>query len=201
MADVAAFTVDQTKRFHSATHEEIASGATADIYFIKTLQVLQHLGLADKPVTAELFPRRAGVLAGVEECRQLLEGKGVRVWSLPEGAEFGPREVVMRIEGPYGTFGLYETALFGMLASASGWATAARTAKDAAGTSPSSASAPDTCIPAVAPVMERAAMIGGCGRCRVGPRCEIVGPQSDRHYAPRAVSISRRFGENRRRVR
>lgn len=161
MADVAAFTVDQTKRFHSATHEEIASGATADIYFIKTLQVLQHLGLADKPVTAELFPRRAGVLAGVEECRQLLEGKGVRVWSLPEGAEFGPREVVMRIEGPYGTFGLYETALLGMLASASGWATAARTAKDAAGDKPVICFGARHVHPAVAPVMERAAMIGG----------------------------------------
>ncbi len=161
LADVAAFTVDQTQRFHSATHEEIAAGATTDIYFIKTLQVLKHLGLEDKPVTAELFPRRPGVLAGVEECRQLLKDAGVRVWSLPEGAEFGPKEVVMRIEGPYGRFGLYETALLGMLASATGWATAAREAKQAAGDKPVICFGARHVHPAVAPVMERAAMIGG----------------------------------------
>lgn len=161
LADVAAFKVDPAKRFHSATHEEIAAGATTDIYFIKTLEVLRHLGLEDKSVTAELFPRRGGVLAGVEEARQLLEGKGVRVWSLPEGAEFGPKEVVMRIEGPYGRFGLYETALLGMLASATGWATAAREAKEAAGGKPVICFGARHVHPAVAPVMERAAMVGG----------------------------------------
>lgn len=161
LADVAAFQVDPTKRFHSATHEEIAAGATTDIYFIKTLEVLRHLGLENKPVTAELFSRRGGVLAGVEECRQLLEGKGVRVWSLPEGAEFGPKEVVMRIEGPYGLFGLYETALLGMLASATGWATAAREAKQAAGGKPIICFGARHVHPAVAPVMERAAIVGG----------------------------------------
>jgi len=161
MADVAAFQVDQTKRLHSATHEEIFAGATTDVYFVKTLEVLRHLGLEDKPVTAELFARRGGVLAGVEECRQLLAGTGVRVWSLPEGAEFGPKEVVMRIEGPYGRFGMYETALLGILASASGWATAAREAKQAAGDKPVICFGARHVHPAVAPVMERAAMIGG----------------------------------------
>lgn len=161
LADVAAFRVDQTQRFHSATHEEIAAGATADIYFVKTLQVLRHLGLEEKRVTAEIFPRRGGVLAGVEEVRQLLEGKGVEVWALPEGAEFGPKEVVMRIEGPYGRFGLYETALLGMLASATGWATAAREVKDAAGDKPVVCFGARHVHPAVASVMERAAMIGG----------------------------------------
>lgn len=162
LADVAALQVDKHNRFHSATHEEIASGATTDIYFIKTLEVLRHLGLEDAPVTAEIFARRGGVLAGVDECRLLLEGKDVEVWSLPEGATFAPREVVMRIEGPYGRFGLYETALLGSLASATGWATAAREAKEAAGDKPVICFGARHVHPAVAPVMERAAIIGGC---------------------------------------
>ncbi|HEX6987861.1 MAG TPA: nicotinate phosphoribosyltransferase, partial [Bacillota bacterium] len=45
-------------RFHSATHEEIASGATGDVYFVKTMEILRHLGLASTPVTAEVFAGR-----------------------------------------------------------------------------------------------------------------------------------------------
>lgn len=162
LADVAALQVDKHHRFHSATHEEIASGATTDIYFIKTLEVLRHLGLENEHVTAEIFARRGGVLAGVEECRLLLQDKGVTVSSLPEGATFAAREVVMRIEGPYGRFGLYETALLGSLASATGWATAAREAKQAGGDKPVICFGARHVHPAVAPVMERAAIVGGC---------------------------------------
>ncbi|HEY8417009.1 MAG TPA: nicotinate phosphoribosyltransferase [Limnochordales bacterium] len=161
LADVKEWRVDGRARFHSATHEEIAAGATTDIYFIKTLQVLRHLGLEDKPVVAEIFPRQAGVLCGVEECCHLLKDTGVQVWALPEGAEFSPKEVVMRIEGPYGRFGVYETALLGMLASATGWATAARRAKQAAGDKPVICFGARHVHPAVAPVMERAALVGG----------------------------------------
>ncbi|MFS8535290.1 MAG: nicotinate phosphoribosyltransferase [Limnochordales bacterium] len=159
--DVKNWHVDGRARFHSATHEEIAAGATTDIYFIKTLQILRHLGLADKPVVAEIFPRQGGVLCGVEECCHLLKDAGVEVWALPEGSEFGPKEVVMRIIGPYGRFGVYETALLGMLASATGWATAARRAKQAAGDKPVICFGARHVHPAVAPVMERAAIVGG----------------------------------------
>src|SRR5690625_3935458 len=120
LADVDGLRVDGP-RLHSATHEEILKGATTDIYFVKTLEVLRHLGLEKERVTAEVFARRPGVLAGVEECRLLLQDKGVDVWALSEGSTFEAREVVMRIEGPYSQFGLYETALLGSLASATGW--------------------------------------------------------------------------------
>lgn len=162
MADVAAIQVDGQRRLHSATHDEIAMGATADIYFIKTLEVLRHLGLEETEVTAEVFARRGGVLAGVDEARLLLQDKGVRVWALPEGSHFEPYEVVMRIEGPYGRFGLYETALLGTLASATGWATAARAVKEVAGDKPVVCFGARHVHPAVAPVMERAAIVGGC---------------------------------------
>lgn len=148
-------------RLHSAEHREILAGATTDVYFVKTLETLRALGLEDTPVTAEVFATRAGVLCGVEEVLQLLAPLGVEVWTLEEGEEVAAREVVLRIRGPYGRFGLYETALLGMLASASGWATAAREVKRAAGDRPVICFGARHVHPAVAPVMERAALVGG----------------------------------------
>ncbi|MDK2855900.1 MAG: nicotinate phosphoribosyltransferase [Bacillota bacterium] len=148
--------------FHSATHEEILQGATTDIYFVRTYELLHHMGLGATPVVAEIFARRGGVLAGVEEVKNLLTGReGVRMWSLDEGEEFEAKEVVMRIEGPYDKFGLFETVLLGFLASSSGWATAARECKRAAGDTPVYCFGARHVHPAVAPVMERAAIVGG----------------------------------------
>lgn len=149
-------------RFHSATHDEIRAGLTTDIYFIKTIEVLRHLGLDRVNVIADIFPRRSGVMAGVKEVIELLEDKkDIRVWALDEGEEFDKKEVVMQIEGPYGEFGPLETAILGMLASASSWASAARECKRAAGDKMVLCFGARHVHPAVAPVMERAALIGG----------------------------------------
>ena len=67
----------------------------------------------------------------------------------------------MRITGPYSAFGPYETALLGILASSSGWATAARECRDAVPDAPFYCFGARHIHPAVAPVMERAAVIGG----------------------------------------
>ncbi|HEX6988755.1 MAG TPA: nicotinate phosphoribosyltransferase [Bacillota bacterium] len=156
-----ALRADAAGRFHSATHEEIAAGATGDVYFVKTMDILRHLGLASTPVTAEVFAGRAGVLAGIEEVRYLLSGAPLEVWSLAEGERIAAGEVVLRIRGPYEAFGPKETALLGMLASASGWATAAAEVREAAGDLPVICFGARHVHPAVAPVMERAAMVGG----------------------------------------
>lgn len=149
-------------RFYSATHEEIALGHTTDVYFIKTQEILAHLGKGDEVVVADIFPRAAGVLAGVEECLHLLRDLDLEIWTLDEGESFERHEVVMRIRGPYRAFGIYETALLGFLASSSGWATAARDVCAAAGDKPVVSFGARHVHPAVAPVMERAALIGGC---------------------------------------
>ncbi|HHX87276.1 MAG TPA: nicotinate phosphoribosyltransferase, partial [Firmicutes bacterium] len=87
------------------------------------------------------------------------------VWSLPEGERMAAKEVVMRLKGPYGNFGVYETPLLGILASASGWATAARQCKEAAGERTLLCFGARHVHPAVAPVMERAAVHGGADGC------------------------------------
>jgi len=100
-------------------------------------------------------------MAGMVEAEALLADSDVDLWSLDEGEEFDAREVVMRIRGPYSEFGVFETPLLGMLASSSGWATAAREVKRAAGDKTAICFGARHLHPAVAPVMERAALIGG----------------------------------------
>lgn len=126
-----------------------------------TQQILDHLQLSQRVVTAEVFANHAGILAGVEETLALLSHLPVTVEALPEGTAVAEREVVMRITGRYGDFGLYETALLGILASSSGWATRAREVVELARPVPVVSFGARHVHPAVASVMDRAALVGG----------------------------------------
>lgn len=175
--DVEVFWPKQPRLF-SATHEEIRSGLTTDIYFVKTKEILDKMHRDDTHVVAEIFPRRAGIFAGLPEAKVLLDGLGLEVWSLPEGAPFAAKDVVMRIHGRYINFGIFETAILGILASSSGWATAARIAKNAADGRPVLCFGARHVHPAVAPVMERAAIVGGAdgASCILGAKLAGLEP-------------------------
>lgn len=159
--DIATFRVDPGRRLFSASHEEILNGWTSDVYFVKTLDILRHLGHADDEAVAEIFPCSPGIMCGAEETRGLLEHLPVRVEALPDGEPFAAREVIMRVSGPYAAYGLFETAILGILAQSSAWATAARECKAAAGHKKVLCFGARHVHPAVAPVMERAAIVGG----------------------------------------
>ena len=109
-------------------HQSILSGETADIYFLRTRDILRNEGI-NPIVTMEVFPLRDGILCGIKEVKSLLvkvipqEGE---VWALPEGQSMQKKEVILRITAPYQSFGIYETAIVGLLAQSSGWATAAK---------------------------------------------------------------------------
>ena len=65
--DVWNFKINNQERiFHSATHEEIIKGGTADLYFVRTRELLAAAGKENTVVVAEIFCSREGVLAGVE---------------------------------------------------------------------------------------------------------------------------------------
>jgi nicotinate phosphoribosyltransferase len=161
--DIASYEKTEGRLF-SASHDEICAGWTTDIYFLKTRDVLRSAGRLEAPVVAEVFARHGGVYAGSEEVLRLFRTlpNPPQVESLPEGSAFAPREVVMRITGTYESFGLYETVLLGMLASSTGWATAAKECVDAAEGRDVLCFGARHVHPAVAPVMERAAKIAGC---------------------------------------
>ncbi|MGM0470860.1 MAG: nicotinate phosphoribosyltransferase [Bacillota bacterium] len=161
IADVAQVKVAEDRLLHSATHQEVKEGLTTDVYFVKTREILNHLNLTETKVVADIFSSQAGVIAGIDEATNLLADKELKVWGLPEGSQMEEKEVVFRIEGEYNQFGIFETSLLGSLASASGWATAAAECKEAAGEIPVLCFGARHLHPAVAPVMERAAITGG----------------------------------------
>lgn len=137
------------------------AGLTADVYFVGTRQILEHLQLADQRVTAEVFCNHGGVLAGVEETAALLDHLPITVEALDDGQEVEEKDVVMRITGRYGDFGLFETAILGTLASSSGWATRTREIVRLADPVPVISFGARHVHPAVASVMDRAALLGG----------------------------------------
>ncbi|MCX7795714.1 MAG: nicotinate phosphoribosyltransferase [bacterium] len=163
------------KKLFSASEEEIISGKTADIYFERTYKVLSSIGALNTPVVGEIFPRKSGYLGGVKEVLNLLEGKRVRIYSLEEGEYIEEKETIMRIEGPYGEFGIYETAILGILASSTGWVTAARECKEASNGKPVLSFGARHVHPAVASVMDRSAIIGGVDGVSSILGAELVG--------------------------
>lgn len=138
--------------------------ARSDIYFARSLETLRFAG-RDAVATMEVFASRAGVLCGMVEAHALLRRvlpAGAEVWSLLEGEPIAAREVVLRVRAPYSAYGLYETALLGILAAESGWATAARAIVDAAAPVPVTMFGARHVHPDVSARTEYAAIIGGC---------------------------------------
>jgi len=178
LGEVAAYKPQAERKIFSAEHDEILSGLTTDIYFVRTNQLLDRIQKGDTPVAAEVFARRPGKLAGTREVVNLLSGLGAAVWALEEGTSFQAKEVVMRLEGPYNSFGMFETVLLGILASSSGWATAAWEAKQAAGDCPVYCFGARHVHPAVAPAMERCAIVGGAdgASCILGAKLAGMEP-------------------------
>jgi nicotinate phosphoribosyltransferase len=158
--------------------QDILSGQTADIYFRRTLDILKKEGL-NPLTTMEFFASRAGVLCGIEEAKALLFkvlSKGsVHVWALKEGERMERKEVVLRVTAPYQSYGLYETALLGMLAHGSGWATAASECVQAAGGIPVVSFGARHVHPNVSALMDYAAVIGGCSACSTPLGAELAG--------------------------
>ncbi|HEY49911.1 MAG TPA: nicotinate phosphoribosyltransferase [Dehalococcoidia bacterium] len=148
-------------------HPSVLSGETSDIYFLRAREILEKEGI--NPVaTMEVFPSRDGMFCGIREVKALLDKalpQGSEVWALSEGETMQRKEVTLRITAPYQSYGIYETAIVGILAHCSGWATAARECADAAQGIPVISFGARHVHPLVAGIMEYAAVIGGCTSC------------------------------------
>ncbi|MFB0546286.1 MAG: nicotinate phosphoribosyltransferase, partial [Anaerolineae bacterium] len=155
----------------------ILSGKRADIYFLRTKMVLEKENL-NPVVTMEFFPSREGLLCGMKEVLALLATvlpETAEVEALDEGQAMQTKEVVLRITAPYNSFGLYETALLGILAHESGWATAAQECVEAAEGIPIVSFGARHVHPEVSARMEYAAIVGGCAGCATSAGAELAG--------------------------
>ncbi|RLI12319.1 nicotinate phosphoribosyltransferase [Candidatus Bathyarchaeota archaeon] len=159
--------------FHHASDNEIKNGETTDIYFVRTKQIIKAKGLEKTPVIADITPGKLphgwpwGILCGIEEEAHLFKGIPVDVYAMPEGSIFrhedyyGIREPVIRIEGPYGEFCVYETPMLGLICQASGIATRAARMRKIAGEKTLISFGIRRMHPALSPMIDRAAYIGG----------------------------------------
>ncbi len=172
---------DPSKRsFHLATDAEIKAGEVHDVYFGRTVQILRQRGdqkRAKAEIRLKSFPVgdwRWGILAGIEEAAALLEGLPVDVWAMDEGTVFGAHEPVLAIEGIYVEWAQFETALLGLLCQASGIATKAARCKKAAGARQVISFGARRMHPALAPMIERNAFVGGCDGVAVTKAAELI---------------------------
>ncbi|HSR26569.1 MAG TPA: nicotinate phosphoribosyltransferase [Candidatus Eisenbacteria bacterium] len=153
------------------------TGPACDVYFQRAADTLAGARL-DPVVTMEYFGDRAGLLCGMNDAvdlvRRSLDGHG-EVWALENGAPMAAREVVMRVTAPYSRFGRLETAVLGILGSCSGWATAAREIVDAAAGRRVISFGARHVHPLVGPIMEHAAVVGGCAGCATPLGAERAG--------------------------
>lgn len=157
--------------FFIASEEEIKAGLTTDVYFIRTEEILKKEGI-NKNVVAEFTVQYIkypwGVFVGLPEVIEILKGKPVNVWALKEGTVFKTRDrtgipiPVMYIEGKYLDFAKYETPVLGFICEASGIATKAARVKKLAGDKSVLSFGIRRMHPAIAPMIDRSAYIGGC---------------------------------------
>ena len=143
----------------------VITGDTADVYLHRTQRILRNEGL-NPMVTMEFSSSRQALLCGALEVKAVLSkvtSEGNReVWAVPEGKEVAEGEVCLQVKAPYSSFGLYETAICGILAHSSGWATAAGEVVRAAGNVPVVCVGAHNVHPSVAAVMDYSAVVGGC---------------------------------------
>jgi len=173
--------------FHHATDEEIKRGLTTDIYFSRTKQIIEAKKLDRLNALAEVTSGKLpggwpwGILCGIEEIAHLFEGVPVDVYAMPEGSIFYPadyrgvREPVMFINGPYGDYCLLETPMLGLICQASGAASRAARIKRVAGEKAVVAFGIRRMHPALSPMLDRAAYIGGFDGVSSLKGAEIIG--------------------------
>ncbi|MEM4224905.1 MAG: nicotinate phosphoribosyltransferase [Desulfurococcaceae archaeon] len=153
-------------RLYIASEEDILNGVVTDIYFTRTVKILRAKGIRKK-VRMEFHVHKLpkgyewAVFAGLEEVLYVLKDKPVMVYAMPEGTLFKAGEPIMIIEGYYDDFAVYETALLGILRHYSSIASKAARIKKLAGNKRVLFFGLRALHPAIAPMADRAAYIGG----------------------------------------
>jgi nicotinate phosphoribosyltransferase len=167
---------------HTATWKEAKEGLITDVYFERTKKILKAKKI-DVSVRAEFmahgFPLHWpwAVLAGIEECVEIVKDLPVDVRMMKEGTIFGTLQPVMEISGRYLDFGQYETTLLGLICQASGIATRAARCKKAAGSKEVISFGARRMHPTIAPLIDRNAYIGGCDGVSVSLGAKLIGKE------------------------
>jgi nicotinate phosphoribosyltransferase len=186
---------DMAGKFHIVNEADILAGETTDAYFQRAEKILRARKI-HREVVAEI---RAGslpdgwpwaVLAGVEETLQLFAGirRKLDVRCALEGSVFRAEDPVMQISGDYVDMCVYETAVLGFLCQASGIASTSARCRLAAGEKSLLSFGARRMHPAISPMIERAAFIGGCDGVACVAGAKLIG-EPGRGTMPHALVL------------
>lgn len=173
-------------KFFTACEADIKNGKTTDIYFVRTKEILEKFGIDETVVaefTADTFPGgyEWAVFCGLEEVINLFEGKDVDVYAIEEGTIFRNKDdmrircPVILVEGEYKEFCELETPALGFICQSSGVATKAARIKKLAGEKIVLSFGIRRMHPAIAPMIDRSAYIGGCDEVSSIIGAEVIG--------------------------
>lgn len=166
--------------FHIADPKDIIAGKITDVYFERTLKILKAKKV-NPIVKAEFIAKNLpdnwpwAIFAGLEEAIYLMKHLPIKVRAMKEGTVFYPYEPVLEIEGRYQDFCVYETAILGLICQASGVATKSARFKKLVGNKALISFGARRMHPALAPMIERNAYIGGCDGVAVVKSGELIG--------------------------
>jgi len=162
----------------TADFDDVRSGKVTDVYFERTRRILEAKGIR-KRVRAEFMakslPSGWGVFVGLDEILALLKGLPVNVRAVPEGTVFRPFQPILEFEGVYNDFAVLETPVLGVMCQSSGIATKAARCRIAAGGRQVVSFGARRMHPAIAPMVERAAYLGGCDGVALVMGAELLG--------------------------
>ncbi|MDD5748498.1 MAG: nicotinate phosphoribosyltransferase [Actinomycetota bacterium] len=166
--------------FHISLPEHIKKGRVTDVYFERVIQALRSKDInpfVQMEIRATDLPHNWNwaVFAGLEEVLELVSGLPVSVRGIPEGSVFFAGEPVFSISGKYLDFAVYETSILGLLCQASGIATNSARCRIAAGERLLISFGARRMHPAIAPMIERNAFIGGFDGVAVVESAELIG--------------------------
>ncbi len=170
MTSKTASEKDKELQLSSATYEEILSGQASDVYFERSLSAASHVKhhanvVAEVTLSGPLDPWVN--FTGLNEVLNVLLGKNIDVYSIPEGTILPPRDMVgnpvpvMRIEGNYDDFGEFETSILGFICQSTGISTYSSRIREALGDTPFYSFGIRRMHPAISPMIDRAAYVGG----------------------------------------
>ncbi|MEM1666256.1 MAG: nicotinate phosphoribosyltransferase [Nitrososphaerota archaeon] len=155
-------------KLYIALESDIKEGKVTDVYFERATEVIRKFKLDNVSVAMEAhaYSLPSGyewaALGGIEEMAHVLEGKPVDVYAMEEGTIFRMMEPIVRLEGNYASFGYMESAILGILRHSTGIVTKAARCRLAAGEKTLLFFGIRCVHPAIAPMVDRSAFIGGC---------------------------------------
>lgn len=184
-------------KFNIASEEDILSGENADIYFKRALSILEKNHVT-KDITAELtvssFESPWINFSGLDEVITLLEGNVDELYAIPEGSILPYRDAngtpvpFIILKGRYEKIGLFETSILGFICQSSGISSASSRIGVLAGDKPFFSFGIRRMHPAISPMIDRAAFIGGASGVSGIKGAELLG-QKAIGTMPHALSL------------